>query len=109
MKIEDLIFKLRIEEDHMKYAKKDVSVPEIKINVVKHGQSSKPKNNKPGKDPNWVQREESLRSQNSKGSASTVTSWVTNLLSAGCQRRRRITRQTWLLGSQKMYPRSISL
>ena len=31
MKIEDLIVKLRIEEDHMKYDKKDVNVPKAKF------------------------------------------------------------------------------
>ena len=49
MKIEDMILKLRAEEDHRKYNKKDVSVLEAKINVVEHEQNSKPKKNKSGK------------------------------------------------------------
>ncbi|RVW50113.1 Retrovirus-related Pol polyprotein from transposon TNT 1-94 [Vitis vinifera] len=83
MSIEDLIIRLRIEEDNRRSEKKGAhTLNEAKANFVEHGQSSKAKtNNTKEKDLSWGLKEGSQRSRNFKGNASIVVSKVTTVVS----------------------------
>ncbi|KAL6327153.1 hypothetical protein AAG906_015192 [Vitis piasezkii] len=63
MSIEDLIIRLRIEEDNRRSEKKGDTLNEAKANFVEHGQSSKAKRTTTkGKDLSWDLKEGSQRS-----------------------------------------------
>ena len=92
MNVEELIVRLRIEEDNKRYEKRGSFQSEVKANVVEHGQSSKFKK-RTTKGSIWDQKEEYPRSINSKGSASIVTRWVTKRRIVDCRGKIRTRRQ----------------
>ena len=98
MGFEDLIIRLRIEEDNMGFEKKRAHNPsKAKANFVEHGQGSKfKKANNKGKGY-WNLKGESLRSRSSKGNASTVGSKVANLRIVDCQRGTNSRKPMWLM------------
>ena len=103
MSIEDLIIRLRIEEDNMGFEKKGAHNPsEANANFVEHGRGSKfKKANNKGKGC-WNLKGESLRSRSSKGNASTVGSKVANLQIAKCQRETNSRKPMWLMTLPRM-------
>ena len=88
MTIEDLVIRLRIEEDNKGSEKKRHTIP-IRLRLTLWNMVKVPSSRKAttkGKTLSWDLKGESLRSKSSKGNASTVGSKVTNLLIVDCQR-----------------------
>ena len=95
MTMEDLVVRLRIEEDNRKSEGKH-SVATEKANVVEHEQSSKSKKNKFEKGAKLASKGGVSKPSKFQGSASTMTKWVIGLLNARSQRSpTRRKKQTW--------------
>ena len=111
MSIEDLVIRLRIEEDNKGYEKKMAHNPnEAKANFVEHGQGSKfKKGNNKGKGTKLGPKWECSRSKSSSGNASTVGSKVTNLLIADFRRKTNLRKPMWLTTSPRMCLKLTSL
>ena len=88
MSIEDLVIRLRIEEDNRGSEKKWHTIPmRLRLtlwNMVKVPSSRKPTTK--GKALSWDLQGESLKNRSFKGNASTVVSRVNNLWTVDCRR-----------------------
>ncbi|KAL6327752.1 hypothetical protein AAG906_024722 [Vitis piasezkii] len=90
MSIEDLIIRLRIEEDNRRSEKKGAhTLNEAKANFVEHGQSSKAKtNNNKGKGSKLGPKGGISKKPKFQGNASTMVSKVTSLLIVDAQKNK---------------------
>ena len=111
MSIEDLVIRLRIEEDNKGSERKMAHNPnEAKANFMEHDQGSKfKKATTKEKALSWDQKGECSRSKSSSGNASIVGSKVTNLLIADFQRETNSMKPMWLTTSPRMCLKLTSL
>ena len=111
MSIEDLVIRLRIEEDNKGSERKMAHNPnEAKANFVEHGQGSKfKKGNNKGKGTKLRPKGGVFKKKKFIGKSSTVGSKVINLLIADFRRETNSRKPMWLTTSPRMCLKLTSL